>query len=1710
MPKHVVKHFADDLNQVVDVPEHPSHPGINSIRSGQAEFLGKGDDGIVFDTGDGKVGKVTTSVPYNLAYFRDPQHAISDARRQAELNNQAISEGHDILVPQQFVEHGEKGFTFMPKLNLKTDLSRDQILAYREKLKAFHDAGYRINDQMQHGVDADGNIRIFDTGKLSKSQLGEDPGDIWDEQSHSHRLMREHGHYDHLEDSNRMDKVRKFISQGIFSPFVMQETVNALESMAENQNDELEFHADLLMDELVQHDNEESAFLIDHIDEVLEQRKNLTEDDLVDFQSWMDRNSSDLTFDDDYGNGNDKYISPGGDLIEQMEYLDVDLVPKLAAMNPGVQMSMQGNQPSIHLLGHPTKEQLIAIEDWVEANDPEVIDISIYDESGEQILVEQIEPIEQEYSGEDVSQSIHDYFAMFPVSQERRMRNVKAWAEGSKLVDGSGMPIVLYHGTQRPDRIGDRFRSDRATSASMAYFTTNPEVASSYAENKSDTSLEIDSMDQIANAFTIDGVPMIDAWRQLSEGDKEALYDKLGKVYYDYDQERYILDNEGGNAPIGIEHLVENADNPHYMGSFENPRDRRLRGNLLASLFDSWIGSGMLHPHDRYTELREILDAAGIDKSRTRYDDPYGKYSAVFPVYIDMKNPLISTSVPKDLSQAILDRAETEAIDWESEPGADIWDKRTKEPRMWASTFWDETQGALSNKNGYVWTSIPDWATEVFKQFGYDGIIDQGNKGGGKLDHEVVIPFEDRQVKSATGNFGRFSDRDERITYAAADELEGQSDEQTSQPATAETATEPSAKTQPEADPIKPTKTDWKGLQTLYRDRQADTKRLRPPKQKEIEQQRQEAAIDPKHFELHNPEGGEQQEEASNAILDKLKQMHVGSSWMAQTKDPQLAYQMLQQRKNEGTPMSLGSDYERYKQLDMDEVHKLASQAGFNDQDDDYLYHIQPTSHDREPGVFAGGAQSPLNLYDRSQLQREKTKMTVQSMQNRSEMQKEYEDITQRSNELGLSVDPEYTETLENKLQHHELVKSGKRQSAEIFRIHKSKLQDFAASTGSHYVADAYIKEKVRQSTEKSGYTERQFSEASQDYTELRTQSDELTRKVNTASSERLLAERAVMTTAKQALESKEKLEQPLWETSVEFGADEQGNSVARLFVDVLSFESEDNDEITRTPTLATEVRMEPDDLAGFDEEEAARTIVRTAKHEQKLALWWQYDDLLNETEKEEHQEAVQLANNNLELHNQEYRDLRLIEEIFQKLVTNQLQVYRREIGLETLPSDAEPPLATSKLYIEAPYELAQLQKSQNPEVRVLAESIDSYYRARDEAIGALTERQQWSAENRSEFNEARSYYASAQFEMLQSKVATNPQYWRWAGDNKTLDQNGMPLIIFHGTMQGGFERFSNLDVYGHVYGSTNPYMASSYSGYETTDVTPALANDMDDVRDSVYGSNLQIREKDGVMQLHSIDQNSNIFECNSEEDFVLLFNDYLLNKKPNETLSKSGVYPLVYRLENPLVIEGYGANWSQIDLYSQEEAAWDEHPVQLDRSPVMQAMLDRIARDAGLDTYEWILEFIYNENEPTWAEEIERLVEAKVPNGNIKERTQYALTEYLEKLEDLPNYYERPAMTVQAMLLSGLESSGFEGFGGEEATTRELAELAEFLEFDGIIFKQIVDYSAEDEEADVGVMDYPPGDVYVSFSTNQVKSAYSKDFLDDPKHAERLTYQAQ
>ena len=317
----------------------------------------------------------------------------------------------------------------------------------------------------------------------------------------------------------------------------------------------------------------------------------------------------------------------------------------------------------------------------------------------------------------------------------------------SKVVDSDGKPMVVFHGTQRADRVGDRFRKSRATSGPMAFFTNDPAIASSYSTNKRDTSAEMPS--DYAEWFKYKGKGMrspvaIDrAWWNLSPEERAAVNERIYTIGYS--------DWDAGEGPIV-------ADSQSIM-----PRDsidyelRQARGNGLRALVEMWLSSGSLFNQEE--RFLEVLQAAGV-KGAT-LDDPNAARSAVYPVYLSIKNPLDTANIPGDVVSALEQAGKRKRAKQSAGGNPDAWDKNTISGNDWMAALKED----MAKGTTHAWTRIPDWVTETLSSLGYDGIKDTGGKNGG-MQHEVWIPFSETQVKSATGNRGTFDPTSANINYS--------------------------------------------------------------------------------------------------------------------------------------------------------------------------------------------------------------------------------------------------------------------------------------------------------------------------------------------------------------------------------------------------------------------------------------------------------------------------------------------------------------------------------------------------------------------------------------------------------------------------------------------------------------------------------------------------------------------------------------------------------------------------------------------------------------------------------------------------------------------------------------------------------------------------------------------------------------------------------
>lgn len=301
--------------------------------------------------------------------------------------------------------------------------------------------------------------------------------------------------------------------------------------------------------------------------------------------------------------------------------------------------------------------------------------------------------------------------------------------ESPLLLDESGRLKRYYHGTARKDRVGYIFSPEKATSGPMAYFTDSEEIATNYSKDKADTSI---SRDDRYNDYhtqfriTINGQDMSisDAWNKLPSSKRNEIKQKA---------EHVTLDDEA-------EEIIYDPNNKEGIGDFNAYEINFHKGNYIDTLVSSWLDSGTLW--QRESDFLKVLEMVGFDLKDITYLDPNYSDAGVYEVYLHITNPLDTGNIPSSVIKAIRDASKTAKFDAEASYTADMWDKSNVSPQKFMERFEDD----IKNGSSHWATSIPDWATDVFKSLGYDGIVDKGGKFH-EVEHQVVIPFYSEQVK---------------------------------------------------------------------------------------------------------------------------------------------------------------------------------------------------------------------------------------------------------------------------------------------------------------------------------------------------------------------------------------------------------------------------------------------------------------------------------------------------------------------------------------------------------------------------------------------------------------------------------------------------------------------------------------------------------------------------------------------------------------------------------------------------------------------------------------------------------------------------------------------------------------------------------------------------------------------------------------------------
>jgi len=197
MPEASLKHFVNDLSGHVDGKADSGDKHVDAVLRGEGQYLGRGDDGLAFRVGD-KVVKVSSTVPFQPMNegHRSPEQARDRLLEQARNHNALHAAGIPGVAPVRTLVHGDKAFQIQQHYDTTTKLSRAQVEQVRDSVAAMHQAGWHVRDQVQVGVDKDGQIQHYDLGKAHRLPE-EGQAAKWareDDVDHVKMLMKDHGH----------------------------------------------------------------------------------------------------------------------------------------------------------------------------------------------------------------------------------------------------------------------------------------------------------------------------------------------------------------------------------------------------------------------------------------------------------------------------------------------------------------------------------------------------------------------------------------------------------------------------------------------------------------------------------------------------------------------------------------------------------------------------------------------------------------------------------------------------------------------------------------------------------------------------------------------------------------------------------------------------------------------------------------------------------------------------------------------------------------------------------------------------------------------------------------------------------------------------------------------------------------------------------------------------------------------------------------------------------------------------------------------------------------------------------------------------------------------------------------------------------------------------------------------------------------------------
>jgi hypothetical protein len=1959
MKRDAVKHFADDLNQRVDVPPHPSHQGINAIREGRAQFLGKGDDGLAFATGDGKVTKVSTSVPYNLSYFRDHEHAIADARRQAELTNQAIADGHDVLLPQEFTQHGEKGFTTMQQLDLDAELSREQIIDYRNKMRALTEAGWRIGDDVQTGVDDQGNIRIYDTGKLTRTTPGDD--DSWQQDDHPGALLRKHGHYD----DESLDSELKMHLQHFEWAATDPQYADNLPEETQNVN--------LTLQTMIENDHDAAAFVIDDVREVLEKipdskhKQEIAK--LIDFwesdqlNDVMDTRMLDAQaafadlvteyegIDDDdepHNESLDDHITDK-DLFEQMV---ADLSPEQLGMLGFKAYESWGDE--INLAGFAMDEDVLRAsgdEGRVMREIAELQESRGLNLHGEELQPGQITSDGGKYEPErepdmdafmrnqypegyslgpagfimadgallDMSDGGgevrgDDHRSIIPTEEAAQRWG---WAmdgqgdsgEGSTSRWGLLVQTLALSGAIRFDPSGLLHLEKEATTEQERVIANyirdyEPDYLSIRFGNGQNDALQewdVDNptagqvIEQLRKAASGERVNEPTEWQmtprdewpddinQLIEGGGSFgwidLDDYLGVIpaailesleetleeEIEYKEWRMrqgiefpplLFYKNGANAVSVAEALAaqrlgwqsvpvitepdhkpeyEAPDTPEFAAWFRNSKVVNADGSPMAYMHGTTADDDFpifetMRGRDIGSHFGDLSQATQFVETHNRKLQKYHDNARIIPVWLSIQNPLVTDDMGRwdvdEITAYMEDDLEAKGIPWpdfisdEDIPDRSDWNDEVMDlvpevqnEHAWFNNYLGAWEKFKQRKN---WLLLRD----ALEEAGYDGIAYSNQYEGDGEDNLAFIALRPEQIKSVTGNSGAFDPTDPRIRYAA-DDLEGY-------------------------EPPKPRQEFAKarGVQGQLADP------LSVAEQSEMRMDYEEsdgAAVSAEHLEPYEhvpPERvpkieknleslkwlGSKYEEYDPSAKDPLGQLLKTDDMTPQEQQnwtnnmARLGYNTMKGMASKLPPEVLEEAEEHYKRAFPEQP---TQPTGW--EDDDYLYHVAPVSvadaiaaqglKPNQESNFDANLQfnikgnvfltekSGVEQWQRmvgqgagSRLDNELIKQgrLVREMEsNADQFENDWGDATWDKSEPWVTsswerIQADLAEAIEKRDRMEEMrdnLEHDYEDHTKVFRVPKKHIQGVAATdelgsadaTGKAYKVNNWVSSQVRRAKEQIGVVQKQMSESQKAIRALDTEKQQLRGNAivaNARLNDAYIGLSEIMRLTRQNIaETAPAVKQLKYTAKV--GQNESGEKESQLFmqnpftgesIHVFSMPYDPYDHQNDGASLTSIFKnliLNVHDL----EDPVFIGDQPMDKGKQVATIHWPEEAASQFGSQEEAREALWIPEGMSAVADwslsdwKEWRDNNVAMDQLNGLVAV-LETNLFQLPVAYMPGKGVEGNRDRNFRAQL-QDMIQFEAA--PEMRSLMAALSQFADNYDAAHDAKEAADQWEGINGEQYAANLTSLARGQLRDLQLKVASNPNYWQWGRDNYAVDDEGLPLIIFHGTTEGGFDEFTRFDVGEHIYGSTNVRTGSTYSGGWTDDITPCFATSVDDIERTLRSSKeFRLAEYSDGFVVHRRDSSDQVLTATTPEELVVKWNRWIGDN--TASLRTSGVYPLIYRLENPMVVEGGGANWSRIPIMPESsDEIWD--------SPLMQGIMrqraDRMdnpltgpemtkhqrliantlrVTDSGFmfDILEGKHDldelFETNESQDIARDQFRKNMEKAAAvvgemrgmSATFPQTLMQAVVRTLERLPEksvgLQEQYEQayaegnmPAVErIQGHMRA--EEAAREGYQVMmsdrdavlrklvkviyeipwDGTTRDLANVAQQSGHDGIVFRDIRDHGGKGGE-DLEWDDLEPADVFVAFTRNQVKSAHAPEFSKLSEQAQKFVYSA-